>query len=139
MVIAVNTRLLLNEPEGYGYFIHELFSRLTKNHPEHQFYFLFDRPYNEQYIFSSNVHPVVVSPPARLPILWKYWFDVKIPFVLNKIKADVFVSPDGYCSLVSSRPQCMVIHDLGFLHHPQAYKKDHVRFLKRNTPKFLRK
>lgn len=139
MVIAVNTRLLLNEPEGYGYFIHGLFQNLAKNHPKHQFYFLFDRPYRKQYIFSSNVHPLVVSPPARLPILWKYWFDVKVPFVLNKIKADVFVSPDGYCSLTSSRPQCMVVHDLGFLHHPQAYKKNHVRFLKRNTPKFLRK
>lgn len=139
MNIAVNTRFLLNELEGYGYFIRELFQVLVKDHPEHQFYFLFDRSFEEKYVFSSNVHPVVVSPPARHPFLWKYWYDVKIPSVLKKIKADVFISPDGYCSLVSSVSQCVVVHDLGFLHHPEAYRRSHVRFLKRNTPKFLKK
>jgi glycosyltransferase involved in cell wall biosynthesis len=139
MIIAVNTRFLVNELEGYGYFIHELFKTLVRTHPGHQFYFLFDRPFNEEYIFSSNVHPLVISPPARLPVLWKYWYDVKIPAALKKIKADVFVSPDGYCSLATKIPQCLVIHDLGFLHHPEAYKKSHVRFFKKKTPKFLKK
>jgi glycosyltransferase involved in cell wall biosynthesis len=139
MIIAVNTRFLLGELEGYGYFIHELFRGLVKRHPEHQFYFLFDRPFNDEFIFSSNVRPVVVSPPARHPLLWKYWYDVKIAVVLKKIKADVFVSPDGYCSLTTKVPQCLVVHDLGFLHQTDAYKKSHVRFLKRKTPKFLRK
>ena len=52
MVIAVNTRFLLDELEGYGYFIHELFKILVRKHPEHQFYFLFDRAYSEKYFFS---------------------------------------------------------------------------------------
>jgi len=139
MIIAVNTRFLLNELEGYGNFIRELFQFLVKNHPEHQFYFLFDRPFEKKYVFSSNVQPIVVSPPARHPVLWKYWYDIKIPFILKKIKADVFVSPDGYCSLTTKVPQCLVVHDLGFLHYPEAYKKSHVSFLKRNTLKYLNK
>jgi glycosyltransferase involved in cell wall biosynthesis len=139
MNIAVNTRLLLPELEGYGYFTQELFKELVKNHPEHQFYFLFDRPFDERYVFSSNVHPIVISPPARHPVLWKYWFDIRIPAVLKKIQADLFVSPDGFCSLTTKIPQCLIIHDLGFLYHPEAYKKSHVSFLKRNTPKFLKK
>jgi len=139
MIIAVNTRFLVNELEGYGNFICELFHVLVQDHPEHQFYFLFDRPFDQKYIFSSNVHPIVVSPPARHPVLKKYWYDVKIPLALKKIKADVFVSPDGYCSLTTKLPQCLVVHDLGFLHRPEAYKKTHVSFLKRNTPKFLKK
>lgn len=139
MVVAVNTRLLLNELEGYGYFIRELLQVLAKKHPEHQFYFLFDRPYSDEYVFSSNVHPLVVGPPARLPVLWKYWFNLKVPRVLKRIRADVFVSPDGYCSLTTRVPQCIVIHDLGFLHYPEAYQKTHVRYLKKNTPRFLKK
>ncbi|HTM92518.1 MAG TPA: glycosyltransferase family 1 protein [Flavisolibacter sp.] len=139
MIIAINTRFLLNELEGYGNFIQELFRALVKDHPEHQFYFLFDRPFDQKYVFSSNVHPVIVSPPARHPVLWKYWYDVKIPLALKKIKADVFVSPDGYCSLTTKTPQCLVVHDLGFLYHSEAYKKSHVSFLKRNTPKYLNK
>jgi glycosyltransferase involved in cell wall biosynthesis len=139
MTVAVNTRFLLDELEGYGYFIRELFRVLVKKYSEDQFYFLFDRPFHSDYIFSSNVHPLVVSPEARHPVLWKYWYDVKIPLALKQIKADVFVSPDGYCSLTTKLPQCVVIHDLGFLHHPEAYQKSHVRFLKKNTPKFIKK
>jgi glycosyltransferase involved in cell wall biosynthesis len=139
MVVAVNTRFLLEELEGLGYFIHEIFRIIVKRHPEHKFYFLFDRPYNQEYIYADNVTGLVVSPPARHPILWKLWYDIKVPLTLRKIKADVFVSPDGFCSLNTLTPQCLVVHDLGFLHHPQAYKASHIRFYKRNTPKFINK
>ena len=140
MIIAVNTRFLLKDRlEGYGYFAKEILERVVRSHPEHQFYFLFDRPFEREFVFSSNVYPLVVSPEARLPLLWKYWYDIKVPLVLKRIKADVFVSTDGYCSLTAKIPQCLVIHDLGFLHYPETYKKSHVSFLKRNTSKFLKK
>lgn len=140
MNIAVNTRFLLGDHlEGIGYFTREVFMRLTLKYPEHQFYFLFDRPFDKEFVFSSNVHPVLLGPAARHPVLWKYWFDVRIPGVLKKIKADVFVSTDGFCSLATRTPQCMVLHDLGFLHQPLAYKGSHLQYLKYYTPKFLRK
>lgn len=140
MVIAVNTRFLLKgQLEGCGYFIQETFRILTKRYPQHQFYFLFDRPYSNEFIFSDNVVPLVVSPPARIPLLWKVWFDVSIPGILKKIKADVFVSPDGFCSLHTSIPQCIVVHDLAFLHQPSSYKKIHVAYLKRFMPRFVKK
>jgi len=140
MVIAVNTRFLIKgQLEGCGYFIQETFKILSRRYPQHQFYFLFDRPFNQEFIFSENVHPVVVSPPARIPVLWKVWFDVMIPRELKKIGADVFVSPDGFCSLHTRVPQCLVVHDLAFLHQPSSYKKIHVTYLKRYMPRFLKK
>lgn len=140
MVIAVNTRFLIKDKlEGFGYFTKEVFSLLARAHPEHQFYFLFDRPFEKEFIFSGNVHGLVVSPAARHPFLWKYWFDIRIPSILKKIRADVFVSPDGYASLYSRVPQCLVVHDLGFLHYPEAYKKTHSFFLKRYVPEYIKK
>jgi glycosyltransferase involved in cell wall biosynthesis len=62
-----------------------------------------------------------------------------VPLVLKKIRADVFLSPDGFCSLTTRVPQCLVVHDLGFLHHPEGYKKSHRFFYKHYTPKFLKK
>jgi len=77
MRIAVNTRFLLTDYlEGYGYFLYETFSRITKNHPEHEFIFIFDKPFNEKFTFTPNVKVVVTGPPARHPILWKLWYDV---------------------------------------------------------------
>ncbi len=140
MIIAVNTRFLLADYlEGYGYFIHECFKRITRDHPEHQFIFIFDRPFEPRFIYSKNVTPVVTGPPARHPLLWKWWYDVKIPIVLKKYKAELFVSADGYCSLTTSVPQCLVIHDLAFLHHPTFIKNSHLLYYKRYTPRFLKK
>lgn len=140
MKIAVNTRFLLNDYlEGYGYFIYETFKRISTNHPKHEFIFIFDRPFDKRFVFGKNVKAVVTGPPARHPLLWKYWYDFKVPAVLKKYKADVFVSCDGFCSLTTKVPQCLVVHDLAFLHHPLFIKKSHFLFYKKYTPKFLEK
>jgi len=140
MKIAVNARFLLPDYlEGYGYFLFEIFKYLTSRYPEHQFIFIFDRPFDKRFIFSPNIIPVVTGPPARHPLLWKFWYDVKVPLVLRKQKADVFVSVDGLCSLRTSVPQCLVVHDLAFLHYPSHVKKSHFFYYKRYVPKFLQK
>lgn len=140
MQIAVNTRFLSYEnQEGYGYFLQEVLSRLVKDHPEHQFIFIFDRPFHKGFIFAPNVTAVIAGPPARHPVLWKWWYDVRIPAVLKKYHADVFLSCDGFCSLTTRVPQCLVVHDLAFLHYPTFIKKSHLFFYKRYTPKFLEK
>lgn len=140
MRIAVNTRFLLNDYlEGYGYFIYETFKRITANHPEHEFIFIFDRPFDERFVFGKNVKAVVTGPAARHPLLWNFWYDVKVSAVLRKYKTDVFVSCDGFCSLSSKVPQCLVVHDLAFLHYPSFIKKSHLLFYKKYTPKFLEK
>ncbi len=119
MKIAVNTRLLLkNKLEGIGWFTYETFSRMVKAHPEHRFYFLFDRPFDPSFIFADNVEPVVVSPPARHPFLHYWWFEHALPRALKKIGPDLFISPDAYNSLASPYKNLMVIHDLNFVHHP---------------------
>lgn len=140
MNIVVNTRFLMKDHlEGIGYFTKEVFERIANAHPEHKFYFLFDRPYADDLHLPNNVSPVVIGPPARHPLLWKYWFDVKVPAVLRKVKADLFVSTDGFCSLATRVPQLLLVHDLGFLHYPTAYKKSNMLFYKTYTPRFLKK
>lgn len=140
MVIAVNTRLLLDgKLEGIGWFTLEAMKRITVNHPEHQFLFIFDRPYHKDYIFSENVTPLVVNPPTRHPVLWYLWFEFQIPRVLKKYKADLFLSPDGYLSLNTSVPQLAVIHDINFVHRPDDLPWLKAKYYNHFFPKFARK
>lgn len=140
MVIAVNTRFLVkDEPGKYGNFIREIFSRITQSHKQHTFIFIFDGPYNPEYIFSANIIPVVTGPRATNPAQWYIWYNIKIPAVLRKYKAEVFVSPDGFCSLGTKIPQCILIHDLDFLNHTFSIKKSHTLFYKKFVPRFLKK
>ena len=120
LTIAINTRLLLpHRMEGIARFIHETTKRMVAEHPEHDFHFLFDRAYDEQYIYGDNVTPHVVYPPSRHPILWYIWFEHAVPRLLKKIKADVFLSGDMYISLASKVPSIMVSHDLNYVHKPE--------------------
>lgn len=140
MRIAVNTRFLIpGQLEGYGYFVQQIFMRLAAMQPQHQFFFLFDRAYDTTLVFPANVTPVVIPPKARHALSFKWWFDVKVAWTLRQIKADCFVSPDGFCSLTTNKPQVVVIHDLAFLHYPKFIARHHLLFYKRYTPKFVRK
>ncbi len=119
MKIAINTRLLLKgRLEGIGWFTYENLRRITNNHPEHQFYFLFDRSYSPEFIFSDNVTPLVLNPQARHPVLYYIWFEFSVKSALKKIDADLFVSTDGYVSLSSKVKTFNVFHDLNFEHYP---------------------
>lgn len=140
MNIAVNTRVLLSDHlEGIGYFEQEVLRRMATAHPEHRFFFFFDRAYDPRFVFAPNVTPVVLKPPARHPVLWRIWFDLKVTLALRRIKADVFLSPEGFASLTTKVPQCMIVHDLGFLHQPAAYKGIHLGYLRRMLPRFVRR
>ena len=139
MKIAVNTRLLLkNRLEGIGQFSRETLSRITKAHPEHQFYFLFDREYDESFVFSDNVTPLVAHPQARHPYLWYLFFEWGIPLKLRKIKPDLFLSTDGWIPTKLDIPVVNVIHDLNFLHHPEFVPPVVRRYYDRYFPKFAR-
>lgn len=142
MKIAVNTRLLLeNKLEGIGWFTCETMQRITKNHPEHEFIFLFDRKYNDKYIFNSNITPLIIPPPTRHAIVYPIWFDMQLPRIFKKYKPDIYVSPDGYLSLKAELPQLAVFHDLNFEHDPknipffarQHYKYYFKRFARKAT------
>lgn len=140
MRIAVNTRLLLHGAlEGIGWYTHETLKRLVLRHPEHEFIFFFDRPYDERFVFAPNVTPVVIGPPARHPVLFYIWYELRIPAMLKKYKADVFLSPDGLCCLSTKVPTCLVMHDLAFEHYPDHLKWSIRKYLKHYSPLFARK
>jgi glycosyltransferase involved in cell wall biosynthesis len=138
--IAVNTRLLLAERlDGIGRFADETLRIITSSHPEHQFYFYFDRKFSESFIYNSNVTPVVVPPQARHPLLFLAWFEASLPLHFLKTKPDIFLSPDGFLSLSTKVKSIGVIHDLNFEHFPEDIPFVIRKYYSTMFPKFARK
>jgi len=120
MRIAVNTRLLLHDKlDGIGWFSYETLKRITTQHPEHEFIFIFDRKPSDEFIFADNVRAEVAYPQSRHPVLWYLFFEFGIPVVLKKTKPDLFFSPDGWLSLRTRVKSVNVIHDLNFESYPE--------------------
>lgn len=140
MEIAVNTRLLLhNKLEGIGWFTYENLKRITIDHPEHHFYFLFDRDYSDEFIFSDNITPVILFPQARHPFLYHWWFQHSVASFLKRIKPDIFVSTDGYIPLRTKVKTLNVFHDLNFEHYPNDLPFIERWYYKKYFPRFARK
>jgi len=140
MRIGVNTRLLLpGTLEGIGRFTFEVLQRMVETNPKDDFYFYFDRPYDEKYIFAENVHPVLLTPPARTPMQWYWWFEKSLPKAMEKDQVEVFFSPELYASLKTDIPTLIIAHDIAYYHYPQHFRWYHLVYLKRFTPLFVHK
>jgi glycosyltransferase involved in cell wall biosynthesis len=140
MRVAVNVRFFLKDRmEGIARFNYETLKRIVLQNPQDEFFFLFDRDYDQNFIFAENVKPVVLFPPTRHPFILAFWLEVRIKIALKRIKPDVFLSGDTYMPLNSGVKTVIVSHDLAFHHYPE-----HTRFFDRNFyhyffPKYHRK
>jgi glycosyltransferase involved in cell wall biosynthesis len=119
MRIAINARLLIpGKLDGIGWFTWETFTRIFRSHPDVEFHLFFDRKPPEEFRAFPNVVCYHTLPPARRPWLFHLWLEYTIPWMLKRVKADLFVSPDGLGTLAGTCPQLAVIHDINFVRHP---------------------
>lgn len=140
MNILVNTRLLLHgKMEGIGFYTHQLMQKVTKNHPEHTFYFLFDRPFHSDFIYAPNVVPIVMGPPARHPFLYIVWFEITVPHIIKKYNIDAFFSPDHFLSLRAKVPTILAVHDLNFMYNPENLPLVTSLYYRFFFPRFVKK
>lgn len=137
--IVVNTRLLLkNKLDGIGWFSYQTLKRITQNNPDVHFVFLFDRDYDDEFIFSDNITPLVLGPQARHPFLYYAWFHLSVKNLLNRMKPDLFLSPDGFLSPGATCKQLPVIHDINFLHNPKDLKPLTSMYYNHFFPKYAK-
>lgn len=140
MTIAVNAIFFQDDfLEGYGQYAVSIFELLVRSHTEHEFVFIYDRPHQKEWITGSNVRSVTIAPAARHVPAFLYWYNISAALAVKKCKADIWIQPYGFCSLVSGIPQLLVIHDLAFKHVPQSIAWHQRFFYQTFTPFFLKK
>ncbi|NOT92600.1 glycosyltransferase family 4 protein [Ferruginibacter sp.] len=139
MIIAVNASFVNTHSGNNADFIFDYFSKLAQQYPQHQFIYIVDKGFDEKYITSKNITPVIAGQQTKSPLLLQYRLNYKIPAILRKYKANVFVSTDGYCLLRTKVPQCVIVNDLSFLQQPQYFTATWLKFYKNNTAKYLAK
>lgn len=99
----------------------ETFIWLIPQHPEHKFIVLMDKRSAEQIPLFSNIETIIIKPVSKNTFLKKIWFDVKLPTMLKKVKADLFISFHNTCSTNVAIPQCLFIQDI------EKTKRTHIK------------
>lgn len=140
MKIVINCWVLRNKQlDGIGYFTVNAISRIIKNHPEVQFILLCDKNFNEPYFDFENAEIVRFFPPYRHPLLYVFYMEFLLPFYLKKSKPDLFLSAEGFLSLMSGCKQLPIIYDLNFEHFPENLAFKNRVYFKFFFKKFARK
>lgn len=138
MRIALNARHMVTDRlEGVGIVTDEVMGRMARSHPTDQFDYYFDRKYDPRFIHGSNVHPHVLHPVTRLPILIRYWLDHPVRKNVIQAKANVFFSPDGFIPLGMSIPKVSMVHDVAYLRYPEHLQPRIRAFYKKWMPRYL--
>jgi len=139
MRIAVNARHMLhNRLEGIGTVTHEVMKRIVDDNPDDQFDYYFDRKFQPEFIHGKNVSGHKFFPPARLPLLIRYWLNHPVKKHLKKNRHDVFFSPDGFVPFGLDIPKVSVVHDIAFLRNPMHVTPRIRRFYEQWMPRFIR-
>ena len=137
MKIVIDTSLLSRKPaNGYALFIYQLLQSVIKKYDKDDFILIADQSHSPGFLFDEKVKTIITGPKISNRIQHKYWYDIKVPSVLKKYQADIFVSPTGSCSFNTRIPQCIMLPNLSFL-HTSSLKKAQLFFFKRYMRKTI--
>ena len=133
MTIAVWSPSLFKE-ENYNssQFVVETFLSIIAQHPDKKFFIITDTA--PQKSFPKNTEILFVKPSPKNALLKKIWWEVRIPAILKKIKADFFISFENRCSLAASIPQSILIETIKTI-KPAVIKKARLVFVLNESTK----
>jgi glycosyltransferase involved in cell wall biosynthesis len=139
MTIVVNAGLF-SIPHYYNdrSFLTDCFTLLAAKFPHHQFIFITDNTTGTVPVTAKNIHTIAEWPKKPSPLRTLYWLRYKIPALLRKHNAAVYISSNT-CCLRTKLAQCILLDDLSFLHQSKIFTKTWLWFYKKNTPHFLKK
>jgi len=139
MIIAVDTRFLhQGTGQGCNYFTADSLHRFCETHPRHRFIWVADKPAATTTL-PKNVIESITGPAIRNRWMLQYWYNYKLPALLRKQEAEVFIAANGICSLRTNIPQCLLLADTSFISQPSFFSGIHSGFYKKQMPAFLNK
>jgi len=132
MIIAVNM-IPLQSLDRYGYaaFLHAVIQRIVQKNPGHRFILFTGRSDANLPAKDEAINIIAAGPKTSNRLLQKWWLEIKLPALLKKYQADLFVAPDGRCSLSAKLPQCLLLPDAACLQTVQDSKKNAARYLRK--------
>lgn len=92
-------------------FIVETIHHFARRASDEKFFLLTDAAPSIQITFPGNTEIIITRPLQQNMLFKRIWWDVKLPTVLRKLKADLFISFVYECSLTAAIPQFIVVDD----------------------------
>ncbi len=105
-------------------------------HPDDHFIVFTDENFTIEFAEEKNITPVVVSPAIRNSLSLYYWYNFKLPTLLKRYDAAVFISNSAVLSLRTKVPQFLFLQDILFLQPlPNPFRRFILKYFQRFAKK----
>ena len=135
--IGIDVSAAVTQGGGIGRYTRELVRAVTTRAPEYRYRLFSVRPAQPLPVADPLPHGPHVRYRA-LPLsgqwLYRLWYRLRLPLPVQLATGpiDLFHSPDFVLPPIAGAiPTLLTVHDLSFLHYPEAYAPELVRFLNR--------
>ncbi|MEJ7626624.1 MAG: hypothetical protein WKF35_07175 [Ferruginibacter sp.] len=100
-------------------FIYNCFTRLAAEQPLYNFLFIYDSPVPVKEV-PLNCTTVHLLPQIKNNLTRYYWYSYKLPALLERFNASVFIFSGRLCSFRTKVPQCMLVDSTSLLQLSQG-------------------
>ena len=124
---------------SFHHWMNECLAELAAQTPKDEFILIFKKSSKQTLSFPKNVRVHFITPAINNLLTWRLWYYYKLPAFAKKSKADIIFHANGFCSLRTKIPQCVLIPDLSFRDTPELWNTLELSALKRFSTEFIRK
>ena len=136
MRIAINTRHPFADHDPFRSDpIYASISRLAEKHPQDQFVYLFEGPFDSNLITSPGITGISVQAPA----FFRAGYERRLAALMSSGKTNLLLNTRGICLMRASIPQILFLQDLVDIDHPRLLTRKQVIYYKKYMPRFLEK
>lgn len=142
MHIAIYTDIITSIKAQWtekDWFIYEIIHRITVAHPEHEFIIISKEPFENILSQSENIKYVSLESSRSTRFSLYRLLNWKLPSILKKEKAEALLSLNGFLSLKSKIPCCLVLQDTSFISGQAAASDKKLNYLKKHIQQYLLK
>lgn len=110
---------------------------MTQQQPQHKWIIFHSNKKTSARLSLPNCSFVPVKPGLKNSLLLHYWYQFKLPLLLKKAKADLFISELQAVSSRTQVPQIMIIKNGFFIANKKSSASLYLRYQQKNLLKFI--
>lgn len=132
MNIVINNRPLQgNYSNAQGFFSDYIF-KIIEAHQEHAYFLITDKIAGTSNPVNGST-TIAIAPVSKNILVLKFWYGFKLPSLLKKYAASIFININSIASLNTVTPQCLLVADIAMLEGLSFSKKDIKLYLNKAT------
>ncbi len=132
MNIAINNRPLSGKYSYEQGFFSDYILKTIEAYQENLYFLISDNIAGASTLISGST-TIAIAPATRNILALKFWYGFKLPSLLKKYAANIFININSIASLNSATPQFLLVADIAMLEGLSFSKKDIKSFLNKAT------